>query len=336
MAGRSRAEIAVLLKAAVRDLYARKEAEFPVQIAMNRFLGERSQSQPAQYDREGLAAWFTQRFDTLVDPDELRPLLRPEIDKTLRELARKHYKGGHLWSELGERLDSVYGPVGNSTATPAAASGASLAAWARDELGVEISPDEMVAISREDLRSRLADALDARYRPEMREMEKVVVLNILDSGWMEHLRGMDHLRSSVGLRGYGQVDPKVEYKREGMKIFEEMWVGLGDKVTDLVFRMEQLDPEFLNYLGSRWQLDRAKAIHQSAEVEQATVATSAGGGSIRQQQEAGISASQKSERRPEPVRNTGRKVGRNDPCPCGSGRKYKVCCMKKTPGDEIL
>ncbi len=111
-------------------------------------------------------------------------------------------------------------------------------------------------------------------------MEKVLVLQILDQSWMEHLRTMDHLRSSVGLRGYAQVDPKVEYKREGMKIFEEMWTGVSDKVTDLVFRMEQFDPDFLSYLGSRWQLDRAQAIHQAPEPEVAAVA-----GGVRAEQE---------------------------------------------------
>ena len=80
-------------------------------------------------------------------------------------------------------------------------------------------------------------------------MEKVLLLQILDSSWMEHLRAMDHLRSSIGLQGYAQIDPKVEYKREGMKIFAEMWNGVSDKVTDLIFRVEQFDPEFLSYLG---------------------------------------------------------------------------------------
>ena len=92
----------------------------------------------------------------------------------------------------------------------------------------------------------------------MREMEKAVLLQILDSSWMEHLRAMDHLRSSIGLQGYAQIDPKVEYKREGMRIFAEMWTGIGDRVTDLIFRVEQFDPEFLNYLGSQWKLDRAR------------------------------------------------------------------------------
>ena len=100
----------------------------------------------------------------------------------------------------------------------------------------------------------------------MRELEKLLVLQFLDSSWMEHLRGMDHLRSSVGLRGYAQVDPKVEYKREGMKLFEDMWSGIGDKVTDLIFRMENFDPDFLNYLGARWQLHRARTIHESPDL----------------------------------------------------------------------
>ena len=132
-------------------------------------------------------------------------------------------------------------------------------------------------MGRDEARRRLVDALDARHRPEMREMEKVLVLQILDSSWMEHLRAMDHLRSSVGLQGYAQIDPKVEYKREGMKIFDEMWNGVSDKVTDLVFRVEQFDPEFLSYLGARWQLDRAQTIHEAPAPEPSAAAARGGG-----------------------------------------------------------
>ncbi len=181
--------------------------------------------------------------------------------------------------------------------------------------------------SRRDPR-RLHAALDAKFRPEMREMEKAVLLQILDSSWMEHLRAMDHLRSSIGLQGYAQIDPKVEYKREGMRIFAEMWNGIGDRVTDLIFRVEQFDPEFLDYLGSRYnKLDRAQTIHQEAE-SQLTAVSSSGG--VRQQQDAAIAGSQQStEKKREPVRKLGKKVGRNDPCPCGSGKKFKACCMRK-------
>ena len=173
----------------------------------------------------------------------------------------------------------------------------------------------------------MLNALDARHRPEMREMEKAVLLQILDSSWMEHLRTMDHLRSSIGLQGYAQIDPKVEYKREGMRIFGEMWNGIGDRVTDLIFRVEQFDPEFLDDLGSRWQLDRAQTIHQQAESQLAAHPSSGG---VRRQQDAAIAASERStEKKREPVRNVGKKVGRNDLCPCGSGKKFKACCMRK-------
>ena len=171
------------------------------------------------------------------------------------------------------------------------------------------------------------NALDAKHRPEMREMEKVVLLQILDSSWMEHLRAMDHLRSSIGLQGYAQIDPKVEYKREGMRIFGEMWNGIADRATDLIFRVEQFDPEFLSYLGSRWKLDRAQTIHQSAESQLAAV-----GGRRRHSPGAGRRhrrqpAIHREETRAGPQR--WKKGGRNDPCPCGSGKKFKACCMRK-------
>ncbi len=85
------------------------------------------------------------------------------------------------------------------------------------------------------------------------------MLQLLDSAWKDHLLVMDHLRSSVGLRGYAQVDPKVEYKREGMRAFEQMWESVGERVTDLIFRMEQLDEGFV---GSTWT--GAEAVHQEA------------------------------------------------------------------------
>src|SRR5262249_57688129 len=149
--------------------------------------------------------------------------------------------------------------------------------------------EELAEVGREETRVKLVNALDAKHRSEMREMEKALLLQILDGSWMEHLRAMDHLRSSVGLQGYAQIDPKVEYKREGMKIFAEMWNGVSDKVTDLVFRVEQFDPEFLSYLGARWQLDRAQTIHQSAPSELATAAAPPSGG-IRARQDPALAA----------------------------------------------
>ena len=323
-AGIAKGEIVRRLQEQARQLYDRKEAEFPVRVGLTRFLAERSQGQQSpRYDRDGLASWASDRFGVYIDPEEVRSKLRPEIEALLLDVAHREYGGGKLARQLDQHILDAYGPAGSEH--PASAKDtAALSGWAIEHLDAGFTGERLHAMSRQEARKTLVDALDAKYRPEMREMEKVLVLQILDQSWMEHLRTMDHLRSSVGLRGYAQVDPKVEYKREGMKIFEEMWSGVSDKVTDLVFKMEQLDPDFLSYLGSRWQLDRAQAIHQAPEPEVASVA-----GGVRAAQDAAIATDQApTERKLEPVRNTGRKVGRNDPCPCGSGKKFKACHMK--------
>ncbi len=156
--------------------------------------------------------------------------------------------------------------------------------------------------------------VDDHFRPEMRRLERNLVLQILDAAWKDHLLAMDHLRSSVSLRGYAQADPKVEYKKEGMRTFEVMWAGIGDRVTDLIFRMEQLDEGFV---GSTWK--ETAAVHEEAPPPSA----------IGQQQQSAIDGSQgQSEKKIEPIRNRGERVGRNDPCPCGSGKKYKNCHMR--------
>ena len=188
-----------------------------------------------------------------------------------------------------------------------------LSAWLAEKYKYDLPPEEMLRSSAERLERHLTAAVENLYRPEMRKMERALVLQLLDTAWKDHLLSMDHLRSSVGLRGYAQIDPKVEYKREGMRIFEQMWGSVGERVTDLIFRMEQLDEGFV---GSTWK--ESEAIHQDAQ----------SAGQIAAQQEAAIEGTEV-DHKPQPIRNRQQRVGRNDPCPCGSGKKFKNCCMKK-------
>jgi preprotein translocase subunit SecA len=332
-----RAEIIRRVRDVARDIYAQKEAELPTRIALVKYLGDRSQHQNPRYDREGLAVWASSRYHAEIKEEDLRPLLRPEIEDRLIALAHQNYQGARLYNELESKLAAIK-PAGASpdkNGTPADPHAlADLVSWARQSLQIELKEDDLHSMSTTEIRRTLFNALDAKERPEMREMEKAVLLQILDSSWMEHLRAMDHLRSSIGLQGYAQIDPKVEYKREGMRIFAEMWNGIGDRVTDLIFRVEQFDPEFLTYLGSQWKLDRAQTIHQQADSQ---LAPSADKNGVRNQQDAAIASSQRSpEKKREPVRNLAKKVGRNDPCPCGSGKKFKACHMRKqSTGDPF-
>ena len=143
-------------------------------------------------------------------------------------------------------------------------------------------------------------------------MERALVLQLLDTAWKDHLLAMDHLRSSVGLRGYAQIDPKVEYKREGMRTFEQMWDTVGERTTDLIFRMEQLDE---NFVGSTWTGGEAR--HDAPPPSD-----------IGSEQQSAIDGTQ-TDGKPKPIRNQSQRVGRNDPCPCGSGKKFKNCHMRK-------
>ena len=146
-----------------------------------------------------------------------------------------------------------------------------------------------------------------------------ILADRLDRAWKNHLYVMDHLRQGIGLVGYAQIDPKTEYKRQGMKEFDAMWESLGDKVTDSVFRLE--DDE--SFEESIWSI--SAAVHEQAQ------STYAAAGSMAAEQQAAVAGSQQSAKKIEPIRNAGTKVGRNDPCPCGSGKKYKNCCMRKAP-----
>ena len=146
---------------------------------------------------------------------------------------------------------------------------------------------------------------------------------------------MDHLRSSIGLQGYAQVDPKVEYKREGMRIFGEMWNGIADRATDLIFRVEHFDPEFLSYLGSRWKLDRAQTIHQSAESQLAAVPASGGIRQAAGRSDRGQPAVHREEERAGPQR--WKKGGQERPVPVRIGKKVQsLLHAEAIPGRSVL
>jgi preprotein translocase subunit SecA len=166
----------------------------------------------------------------------------------------------------------------------------------------------------------------------MRLIERFLLLQKFDVKWKEHLLVMDHLKGGIGLRGYAQVDPKVEYTREARQLFDKMKASVRQEVSDLILRLEiGKPPEAPDSAAQAPATPQAppgiwggaKASH--AEGASSTTAQTEAAG-IRKQQRAAIDASSRPDR-PEPIKAAGR-VGRNDPCPCGSGKKFKKCCGK--------
>jgi len=137
--------------------------------------------------------------------------------------------------------------------------------------------------------------------PMMRWLERRIILDIVDTQWKDHLLSLDHLKEGIGLRGYGQKDPLVEFKKEAFTLFEEM--------------MGRIDSETVRYL---FLIQPARPEEEAREIERRQ---------RRQQQQLQYQTGPAQAEAPKPVR-TGAKVGRNDSCPCGSGKKYKKCCGK--------
>ncbi|MGW8255990.1 MAG: preprotein translocase subunit SecA [Thermoguttaceae bacterium] len=306
-----------LVRRRAEEAYEQREIEYPVMAALAHFTAH-DPGGHKRYDREKLVDWAAERFHTELDLNDLKNKQRDEIRATLVSLSRRSMTTYATAMEEALAWRDCLFPAGIAADQALRAADEKgmlkeLAQWLAEKYQYALPPEKMLRLTPEQFACHLAMAVEEKYRPEMRRMERELLLQLLDTAWKDHLLAMDHLRSSVGLRGYAQIDPKVEYKREGMRIFEQMWTSVGERVTDLVFKMEQLDPGFVS---STWA--QAEAVHQDA----------GGVSEIDAQQQAAIDATE-TDHKPQPIRNRKQHVGRNDPCPCGSGKKFKQCCMRK-------
>ena len=192
--------------------------------------------------------------------------------------------------------------------------------------------DEMRGMANEGM-VRAYDEREELVGPEnMREIEHFLLLNVIDSKWKDHLHAMQQLRENVGLRSYAQVDPKGEYKREGFENFEKLLVVVEDEVTNLIFRIQVVKEEDERLLDARWKSNRVTGgVLGSPDGVDAQGAAS----SMELERRRRDSAAQGAGRSRKPIRPIKRdqpRVGRNDPCPCGSTKKYKKCCYPKFGG----
>ena len=157
-------------------------------------------------------------------------------------------------------------------------------------------------------------------------VERYTILSAIDKLWQEHLYEMDSLRHSIGLRAHGQRDPLLEYKAEAFKIFDELMVNIKTEICHNVFRSASSVLAFENFLRTMPQ----QTMHQTASAFGGGTVTGNSGGAAPKKASDVVSeatAAEEARAKAKPVR-TGPKVGRNDPCPCGSGKKYKQCCGK--------
>jgi len=179
--------------------------------------------------------------------------------------------------------------------------------------------DEDDRLSEDSLRDRVVEEVQAAYAKryahvgdQMREVERQIMLQLMDNLWKEHLTSMDQLRQGIGLRAYAQKNPKQEYKRESFALFEELLGNIKHETIKYLSHVEVASREDLERLEQRRRQQETQRQYRHAQVA-----------SINESPDQDDSMDKPDS--PQPIQRSGPKVGRNNPCPCGSGKKFKQC-----------
>ena len=216
--------------------------------------------------------------------------------------------------------DIVHDIISDNAAAPAE----EFVAWANSTFPIGLRVEDLAAAADADAKTELVfnkvkEAYELKITHEdparIKGLEQMIILQSVDEHWQEYLRNMDSLREGIGLRAYGQRDPLVEYKREAFNLFGDLMDRIKNEIGQNIFRTGSS----MEALQSFWQSINKRMII-NRDTQQASAMAAA------KQQQLGHGAPPDSMPAPQPIRHAGPEIGRNDPCTCGSGKKYKKCC----------
>ena len=256
----------------------------------------------------------------LLEYDDVMNKQREEIYRFRRDLLNEQDQKEYILGLAEDLLNEFLDTYAHLDTNPEE--------WDLDNLKVNLRrvfavdlPQNVGQLSRPELEEQLLDQVKSKYNDKekdvgaemMRWYERMVMLQILDQQWKDHLLALDHLKEGIGLRGYGQRDPLVEYKRESFGLFEELWNRATEEMVRMLFLLRPMtqddDRELLTARQRKQEVSYSGPEETSSAAFQST-----------QPVNDRTAAAVKTVVRDIP------KVGRNDPCPCGSGKKYKKCC----------
>jgi len=319
-----------------REAYDEREITYPIEFAIE--MTAASMQQEPQTALQRFCDWVKAKYELQWTPEALPSNDPRKLREILIEEARK-------WDEsrIAERAERA---VAQSSGTPD-----ELDQWFRTNCNTALT-ERQKQRAEDDPQMVAEEKIRELLRAELTQFERWVLLQIVDQAWKDHLYAMDQLRDAIGLRSFSQRDPRIEYKREGAARFEEMQQSIRDRVTDLIFkgrlqpaaaRQQQQQPQQQddaaqqpNQRQQAMAAQRAAAQGQARHPRPAQSAIAAAAAAAEQGTEAqqrDLAAAARAgqgdgQRKAEPVRST-KTVGRNEPCPCGSGKKYKQCCGKR-------
>jgi preprotein translocase subunit SecA len=281
-------QIEGLIAERIRARYKRREIEYPVEFAMNMVYGPQGAN---VYGFESLANWANRKYNAQFTAEGIQQIQPQTLHRQLLELSES-YSNGQLTKEIEDvlRLPDTQ----------------AITEWTNNRFGTAFTSEQLGDI--EQRKEIILQAGREFLRRELSELERYVLLQVYDTAWKDHLYNMDHLKDSIWMRSWAEKDPKTEYKREGHRMFSEMLSNIDERVTDIVFKVHL---EAGARARSVWQVSQTAhdQVGQFAMAERQRAAAQAPQGEIKVRQ----------------IKLEGPKVGRNDPCPCGSGKKYKKC-----------
>jgi len=239
-------------------------------------------------------------------------------------------EGISLKEEVVGSIDETVEGILSAYAQEAAATGsldvAAVSSAIKLKFGTEIDPTQIQNLDKREIAGIISESLVKYYEEKersiteemLRHLERMVYLQIIDSKWKDHLYAMDKLREGIRLRAYGQRDPLIEYKREAFEMFTAMCASIKEEAIEAVFKLQPAREE--RFRGVFSSLAKEMVHPEAVKFEAPTVS---------EQEEIPLEDFAPSEATTQkPVQLSHPKVGRNDPCPCGSGKKYKKCCGK--------
>ncbi len=245
----------------------------------------------------------------LIEYDDVMNQQREVIYKQRREALNGKSLRPDIEEMIREKAEEIAGTYSDEKVSPEEwdLKGLDESVFNQFNFHIPISDDLLDGLTPEGLAEAIAaSALEIYEKKEQeigeanfRQLERYVMLNTVDSLWKDHLLSMDHLKEGIGLRGYAQQNPLIVYKKEGFEMFQDMISRIQEQTISILFRIQPAEPE------------RIEAVHKPKE------------------QNLIFSGSDSEPPKKKPVRRANEKTGRNDPCPCGSGKKFKKCCGSK-------
>jgi preprotein translocase subunit SecA len=323
-------DIIDLIESRARAAYAQREINYPIEHALTYAYGGPEGFTNNPYAAEFIRDWAFSKYRVPLSLEYIASSglakLRSELivhqehflaggklEKTVDELIQNNQEAESLVRAVNDRFAAQLTPIDLQAAPPGAN-------------GQDGHVPADAPLDPEKVRQVVFQRGRQYLRRELSELEQYVLIQILDQSWKDHLYAMDMLKAGIGLIAFAEQDPRVQYKKEGFRYFQEMMAAVRDKVTDLIFRARIVGaaPQ------ARSAYKETAAVHEEAGGygvgENLAATASAVAGAPQGEMQQAADRVQGDATKVKPIVRDAPKVGRNDLCPCGSGKKYKKCC----------